>query len=199
MNTRIILASQSEIRQQLLTNAQVPHVARPANLDEAAIRDALLAEQAPARDIADALAEAKARKLSAKEPAALVIGCDQVLAHQSRLLSKPATPEEALAQLITMRGSTHELFSAVVIYEDGTPQWRHVARVRMTMRDLSDSYLKGYVTRNWDSIRHTVGCYKLEEEGARLFSRVDGDYFSVLGLPLLDLISYLSTRGELET
>ncbi|WP_272010174.1 Maf family protein [Roseovarius sp. ZX-A-9] len=199
MNTRIILASQSEIRQQLLTNAQVPHVARPANLDEAAIRDALLAEQAPARDIADALAEAKATKLSAKEPAALVIGCDQVLAHQSRLLSKPATPEEALAQLITMRGSTHELFSAVVIYEDGTPQWRHVARVRMTMRDLSDSYLKGYVTRNWDSIRHTVGCYKLEEEGARLFSRVDGDYFSVLGLPLLDLISYLSTRGELET
>ncbi len=199
MNVRIILASRSEIRQRLLTNANVPHVARPANVDEVSIRDALLAEQAPARDIADALAEAKARKLSAKFPSVLVIGCDQVLAHHTRLLSKPATPDEALEQLMALRGDTHHLYSAVVIYEDGAPQWRHVSRARMTIRDVSDSYLSDYVRRNWDSIRHTVGCYKLEEEGARLFSRVDGDYFTVLGLPLLDVLSFLSSRGELET
>ena len=102
-------------------------------------------------------------------------------------------------QLQQLRGQTHQLLSAIVLYADGKPQWRHVGVVRLQMRDFSDAYLDDYLARNWDSIRESVGGYKLEEEGVRLFSRIDGDYFSVLGLPLLPLLSYLTLRGTLPT
>lgn len=170
---------------------------QPARVDEEMMRDALLAEDAPPRDIADALAEMKARKISEKNPAALVIGCDQVLSFERQLLSKPTSPEDARNQLAQMRGKRHELLSAAVICEAGKPVWRHVGLVRMMMHQVSDAYLDDYIDRNWDSIRHSVGAYKLEEEGVRLFSRIDGDYFTVLGLPLLDLLSYLGLRGVL--
>ncbi len=198
MSHDLILASGSAIRQELLRNAGVNFTVQPARVDEEMIRAALLAEEASARDIADALAEMKARKVSEKYPGTRVIGCDQVLSFEKQLLSKPATPEEARAQLIQMRGKRHELLSAAVIYEDGKPVWRHVGVVGMTMRSFSDAYLDGYIGRNWESIRHSVGAYKLEEEGVRLFTQIDGDYFTVLGLPLLDLLSYLGLRGILE-
>jgi septum formation protein len=194
----VILASGSEIRAQLLRQANVRFEQRPARVDEDALKQALIADGAPPRDIADALAEMKARKASDRAPGALVIGCDQVLDFESRLLSKPETPEDALAQLQAMRGKRHMLLSAAVICEDGAPVWRHVGQVRMLMRDCSDAYLESYVARNWDSIRHAVGGYKLEEEGVRLFTRIDGDYFNVLGMPLLELLSYLTLRGVLE-
>ena len=126
-----------------------------------------------------------------------MIGCDQVLDFEGRLLSKPETPQDAVSQLTAMRSNRHTLLSAAVIYEEGKPVWRHVGQVRLLMRDASDAYLADYVARNWDSIRHAVGAYKLEEEGVRLFTRVDGDYFNVLGLPLLELLSYLTLKGVL--
>ena len=197
MLDKIILASGSDIRAQLLRNAGVAFDVHIARVDEDALRAALQAEEATPRDIADTLAEMKAQRVAAKHPEALVIGCDQILALDQQILAKPETPAEALAQLQALRGRKHQLLSAAVIYGDGKPLWRHVGLVRLHMREASDDYLTSYVDRNWHSIRHAVGAYKLEEEGVRLFTRIEGDYFNVLGLPLLELLSYLTLRGTL--
>ena len=197
MTDRLILASGSEIRANLLRNAGIDFTVQKARVDEEAVRAALHAEDASPRDIADTLAELKAQRVAAKNPQALVIGCDQVLAVGQTTLNKPQSPQDALAQLKMLRGQKHQLLSAAVIYGDGKPQWRHVGVVRLHMRDASDAYLADYVDRNWDSIRHAVGAYKLEKEGVRLFTRIEGDYFNVLGLPLLELLSYLTLRGTL--
>lgn len=195
----LILASGSEIRASLLRQARVLHQVEVARIDEEMIKAALLAEAAPPRDIADTLAEMKARKVSDKNPGALVLGCDQVLDHAGKMLSKPTDPDDAVRQLTKLSGDRHALLSAAVICEDGKPIWRHVGQVRLRMRDLSTDYITDYVTRNWDSIQHAVGCYKLEEEGARLFSNIQGDYFHVLGMPFLELLNYLTLRGDLAT
>lgn len=199
MTSTLILASGSEIRGQLLRQAGIPHEVVVPRVDEQMVKEALLADGAPPRDIADALAELKARKVSEKHPDALVLGCDQVLDHQGTLLSKPDNPQDAIDQLRSLRGDRHSLLSAAVICEKGQPIWRHVGQVRLRMRDVSDAYLASYVERNWDSIQHAVGCYKLEEEGVRLFTSIQGDYFHVLGMPFLELINYLTLRGDLET
>jgi septum formation protein len=196
--SQIILASGSSIRAALLTQAGIPFEARPARVDEDAIKAALLMEEATPRDVADALAEFKARKIAEKDPGAVVIGSDQVLEYQGRILSKPETAEDAAEQLRTLRGKQHKLLSAVVVYHEAEPVWRYVGQVRLLMRDISDEYLADYVARNWPGIGESVGSYKLEEEGARLFSRIEGDYFTVLGLPLLELIGFLTQRGEID-
>jgi len=198
MKQKIILASGSDIRATLLRNAGLEFDVVVPRVDEQTMTQSLIAEAASPRDIADALAEMKALRVAVKNPGALVIGCDQVLAHGRELLSKPKTPEGAIVQLKALRGQTHQLLSAAVIFAEGKPQWRHVGQTRLFMRDVSDAYLDAYVARNWDSIRHAVGAYKLEEEGARLFSRVEGDYFNVLGIPLLELLSYLTLRGTID-
>jgi septum formation protein len=182
----------------MLRQAGLEFTVHPARIDELSVRDSLLAEQAKPRDIADALAEMKARKVSDKNPGRLVLGCDQVLDHRGQVLGKPDTKKIALEQLKGLRNDRHMLLSAAVICEDGKPIWRHVGQVRLNMRNATDAYLEGYVERNWDSIRHSVGAYKLEEEGVRLFTRIEGDYFTVLGLPLLELLAYLTLRGDLE-
>ena len=158
----------------------------------------MLAEQAKPRDIADTLAEIKARKISDKMPGVFVLGCDQVLDHRGTLLSKPETPEQAVTQLTALRGDMHSLLSAAVICENGEPIWRHIGQVRVRMRDASDAYIQDYVDRNWDSIRHSVGGYKIEEEGVRLMASIEGDYFSVLGMPLLQLLAFLTVRGVVQ-
>lgn len=194
----IILASGSQIRQKMLANAGVIFTSTVARVDEESIKASLLAENASPRDIADTLAEYKARRISDKNPEALVIGCDQVLEFDRGILSKPRTAEEAVAQITAMSGKTHKLLSAVVIYEGGTPVWRTVGQVRLTMLTLNPAYIDDYVQRNWGEIQHCVGGYQLEAEGARLFARVDGDYFTVLGLPLLDVLGYLTMSGALD-
>jgi len=198
MNLDLILASGSQIRADLLRNAGLRIDVRPARIDEESIRQALEAEEAASRDIADTLAEMKARKVSEKSPGTLVLGCDQVLSVNKAVLSKPKSPDEARDQLRLLRNTSHTLLSAAVLYEDAKPTWRHVGVVRLRMRDFSDAFLNSYIERNWDSVRHSVGAYKLEEEGARLFTQVQGDYFTVLGLPLLELLNHLVLTGRID-
>ncbi|MDD7971864.1 Maf family protein [Roseinatronobacter alkalisoli] len=193
-----ILASGSGIRAQMLRNAGLDVDVHPARVDEHAIRDALVMDGAPPRDIADTLAESKARKVAGRRPDALVLGCDQVLSLKGACLEKPETAQKARAQLLQLRGQTHQLLSAAVLYQNGEPVWRHVGVARLTMRQFSDSYLDSYIARNWPGISESVGAYKLEEEGVRLFAQVQGDYFTILGLPLLELLNYLSLRGVIE-
>ena len=194
----VILASGSEIRAQMLRQSGVDFDVQVARVDEQMIREALVADGALPRDIADALAESKARKVAQKNYDAFVIGCDQVMEFNGNLLSKPKSPDEAIDQIIAMRGERHTLLSAAVIYNEGKPIWRHVGQVRLRMRDATDAYISGYVERNWDSIQNSVGGYKLEEEGVRLFHSVEGDYFNVLGMPLLPLLAFLTLRGVIE-
>ena len=198
MSTHIVLASGSAIRAQLLRQASIGFEVQYPDVDEEALKSDLLDKGACPLNIADALAELKAIKISEYCTESLVLGCDQVLDFDGRLLSKPKTPDQALAQLTAMRGKQHMLLSAAVICRDGKPVWRHVGQVKLHMRDSSDAYLRRYVSRNWDSIRHAVGGYKLEEEGVRLFSAIDGDYFNVLGLPLMELINFLALQGMIE-
>jgi septum formation protein len=193
----LLLASASPTRLRLLRAAGLEVTAQAARLDEAMIRDALEGEGASPRDQADALAEMKARKIAERFPDALVLGCDQVLALKDQVFAKPASLDHARAQLGALRGQTHKLLSAAVLYSDARPVWRHVGEVRLTMRALSDQFIANYLARNWPGIADAVGAYKLEEEGVRLFSQVDGDYFTVLGLPLLPLLGVLADRGEI--
>ena len=195
LDKTLLLASSSITRLRVLRAAGLVVESIAPRVDEISVRDALQAEGAHPRDVADTLAEMKARKVAERHPSAVVLGCDQVLALDKEILGKPEHPDEALAQLRRLAGRSHKLLSAAVVYENGEPVWRHVGEARLTMHQLSESYMNDYVARNWDSIRHSVGGYKMEEEGVRLFSAISGDHFTILGVPLLPLLAWMGTRG----
>jgi septum formation protein len=193
----LVLASASPIRAEMLRRAGLDFRLAPVRLDEAAMRDALLAEGARPRDVADALAEAKAMRAASRNPDALVLGCDQVLDLDGEILSKPADIDAARAQLLRLRGRTHRLWSAAVLYEAERPVWRHVGEARLTMRSFSDAWLEAYLAHGGPSLCESVGSYKIEESGIRLFSQVEGDHFTILGLPLLALLNGMAIRGDI--
>jgi septum formation protein len=195
--TDLVLASASSARARLLAAAGVEAEVRPARIDEAAVKQSMLAAQAPPRDVADKLAELKAVRVSRNCPGRLVLGADQVLVCGDRMFDKAPDRNAARAQLMALRGCSHELLSAAVIILDGDPVWRHIGIARLTMRPFSDAFLEGYLDRIGDLAFTSVGCYHLEGIGAQLFSRVEGDYFTVLGLPLLELLGFLRAKGIL--
>ena len=188
----LTLASASPVRLALLSQVGIACIQRPVRLDEEAIRLSMMAEDAKPRDIADALAEAKARKASAD---GLTLGCDQILSLKAEIFAKPADRAAAHDQIARLSGQTHHLYSAAVIYDDGEPVWRHVGVARMTMHLLTPVEIDAYLDHAWPEVAGCVGAYQAEGIGARLFSRIEGDWFSVLGLPLLDICSYLRLRG----
>jgi septum formation protein len=192
----LILASKSSGRLAMLTNAGVDVRALSPFVDEVSLKQAMIAEKAKPKEITDSLAEAKALKISWKYPRALVIGSDQMLETETgALMDKPESVAQAKAQLRDLSGSTHKLISAVVVCEDGQPVWRHFAVAKMTMRVLSADFIDHYSAIYWDMIRHCVGCYRYEAEGAQLFTQIEGSHFTVIGMPLLPLLDYLRVRG----
>jgi septum formation protein len=181
----------------MLRDAGVDFTVSVPRIDEETILRSLESEGAKPADIADTLAEYKARRIGDKNPAAIVIAADQVLACNRRIYAKPKDMAEAREHLLALKGQGHQLLSAVVIYEDTKPVWRHVGRAQLVMRDFSTSFLDDYLEKVGESILQCVGCYQLESQGINLFSRVQGDHFTILGLPLLEVLAFLRTRGAL--
>jgi septum formation protein len=192
--TNVVLASTSAIRQAVLRGAGVQFEAVSPGVDEATIKQSLLAEGVSPRDVADALAEAKAVKVSRKR-AGLVIGADQTMDLDGELYDKVDTVDEARERLKLMRGATHKLHCAMVVARDGQPIWREVVTTTLRMRPFSDAYLEDYLQRNSPAILSSVGCYQLEGEGVQLFDRIEGDYFAILGLSLIPLLDILRRHG----
>jgi len=191
----VVLASASRVRRALLQNAGVACLAEPAQVDEEEIKRALLAARAEASEAAETLAELKARKVSLRRPGALVIGADQILECGGRWFDKPADLAEAGAHLRALRGREHILVSAVVVMRDGARLWHHADRARLHMRALSDAFIERYLEALGRGACDSVGAYQLEGLGAQLFERIEGDYFTILGLPLLPLLDFLRHHG----
>ena len=191
----LILASTSQSRRDLLTNAGLDFEIRAPGVDEDEVKLSLVARKADATAIATALAELKATRVSARHPEAFTIGGDSTLACDGRLFDKPPSIAAARDQLLALRGRTHELVSSVVVARGGIRILHHTERARLTMRPFSESFLDAYLEEAGESVTTSVGAYRLESVGANLFSRIDGDYFTILGLPLLPLLSFLAGHG----
>lgn len=192
----LILASQSYARRAMLDAASVPHQAIAAGVDEDSMKASLRAEGVGARDLADALAELKATKLSRRHPTDLVLGCDTtVVLDDGTMLDKAATRDEQRDLLRAIGGQRHRLYSAAVICEAGAPVWRHVDVASMHVRPLGDAFIDAYLDAEWPEIGGCVGGYRIEGRGAQLFARIEGSHFTILGLPLLPLLDYLRVRG----
>jgi len=192
---RLVLASGSQSRAALLTAAGVDFIKDPADLDEDALMQSL--RGADAATVASTLAQKKASHVSARHPGAVVLGGDSVIAFDGDHISKCATLDDARALLARLSGNIHLLVSAAALAKDGVLLWTHASPCEMAMRDLSPQFLDDYIAAEGPAILSSVGCYHYEGRGAQLFDRVDGDYFSVLGLPLLAVLAALRREGVL--
>ena len=190
----LVLASGSSARADMLRRAGLAFEINPAAVDEEGAKVSLKAEGATAHELADTLAELKATRISAQSPGAFVIGADQVLVLEDRWFDKPGDREEARKNLQALAGKSHQLVSAAVVVRDGQRLWGHADHATLLMRPLTDDFIEGYLDAAGDAVLGSVGCYQLEGLGAQLFQRVDGDYFTILGLPLLPLLDFL--RGH---
>jgi septum formation protein len=196
---RLILASASPSRAAVMRQAGLMALNEPAQIDEAEVKMGLKAEGAGPRVIAETLAELKAQKISRRRAGAFVIGADQMLECENAWFDKPADLAQAAAHLSALSGKTHRLISAVCAVRDGDRLWHHVAEARLTMRPLSEAFIADYLAAVGPAALSSVGAYQLEGLGAQLFTRVEGDYFTILGLPLLPLMDFLRNHGVIAT
>jgi nucleoside triphosphate pyrophosphatase len=191
----LVLASASEARAQILRKAGIFFVRDPATVDEASVKAAQRAQGAAPEQAAVSLAEAKALEVAGRHPGSFVIGADQLLVCGSRWFDKPETRTAARATLEALRGQTHRLISGIVVARDRTVRWRHVEVARLTMRRYSDHFIDWYLREAEESSLHVVGACRLEGVGAQALHSIDGDYFAILGLPLLPLLEFLRREG----
>lgn len=194
-DTQILLASASPTRQQMLANAGLIFAARPAHIDEEAVRAGAAAEGLPLPEIAVLLAELKAEAISARHPDALVIGCDQLLICAGEMFAKPADRASAARQLAQLSGREHELATAVVLLKQGKRLWHHLARPQLVLRALGPDLIEAYLDQAGEAALGSPGCYQIEGPGAQLMQKISGDWFSILGLPLLELLAQLREYG----
>lgn len=198
MGRPLVLASSSASRAAILKAAGIAFTAIPARIDETALIESLEAEGAKPRDIADALAEAKTLKVAGQVPLpGLVIGADQLLVCEDRIFEKPRDRAEAVAHLTFLQGKTHELIGGLCGAAGGAVIWRHVSVARLTLRAMDAGAIEDYLTAAGPEVLGSVGCYHLEGLGVHLMSRIDGDYTSILGLPILPVLDFLRTQGAL--
>ena len=195
--SRLVLASRSAARRTMLENAGVPFEVDAADVDEAAAKAALGARGASAERVADALAELKARRVCARRPGTLVLGADSMLECGGRRFDKAATVAGARRCLLALRGRTHRLVTAAALLRDGERLWGRVSVARLTMRAFSEAFLDDYLAAEGDLALASVGCYRIEGRGPQLFDRIEGDFFAILGLPMLELLDMLRVRGVL--
>jgi septum formation protein len=193
--TKLILASRSPARTALLSAAGVSFVAMPSSVEERAVEMPLIEKGVSAKEIASVLADAKATTVSRDSSGAFVIGADQTLELDGARWTKPGSVAEAREQLALLSGRTHELHSAVAVARDRAILWRHSDSARLTMRPLTATAIDAYLAEVGDAALSSVGAYQIEGPGIRLFERLDGDYFTILGLPLLPLLMYLRSEG----
>ena len=198
MTEKIVLASSSPFRKALLVNAGVDVEAVPASVDERALEAPLRGSGVSPEDVALVLAEAKAIDVSERRPAALVLGCDQTLSLGDEVFHKPADMEGARRHLLDLSGKTHQLNSAAVLARDGVVLWRHVGIASLTMRELDPAFIGRHLARVGEKALGSVGAYQIEGEGIQLFEKIEGDYFTIVGLPLLAVLAELRHLGTID-